>query len=266
MSELTLQKQTQIEVQIQVHNGVPATTSRNIAVVFEKRHDVVLRDIRNILASNEDTEFNLHNFVEISYTDDKGRVYPEFLLTRDGAMMLIMSYTGPKAMAIKTAYIKRFNEMEQLLKQRTIAPQLKLAISNYSLEDKVKSTAFILQIAGIKDNQLALALDKVVKAETGKSALKLTGVQLKAPQQEHLVTPTDLGKQVGLSAQKINMILEKAGLQCKDINDKWTPTEEGLALGAVLLDVNKAHSSGTPVRQLKWSMSVLDSIKQFINN
>lgn len=266
MSELTLQKQTQIEVQVQVHNGVPATTSRNIAEVFGKEHYNVIRDIKIILENNPDKEFTALNFEVSEYTDITGRKLPEYLLTRDGCMLLIMGYTGSKAMAIKTAYIKRFNEMEQLLKQRSVTPQSELTISNYSLEDKVKSTAFILQIAGIKDNQLALALDKVVKAETGKSALKLTGVQLKAPQQEHLVTPTDLGKQVGLSAQKINKILEEAGLQCKDINDRWTPTEEGFALGAVLLDVGKAHSSGTPVRQLKWSVSVLDSIKQFINN
>ena len=124
--------------------------------------------------------------------------------------------------------------------------------------------SLVLEKAGIQGNQLALALDKAVKAETGKSALALTGVQLKAPQQEHLATPTELGKQIGLSGQKINKILEEAGLQCKDINDKWAPTEEGLALGAVLLDVGKAHSNGTPIRQLKWSMSVLGSIKQLL--
>ena len=132
------------------------------------------------------------------------------------------------------------------------------------LKDLVEVTKLVLEPAGIEGNQLALALDKVVKNKTGESALALSGVQLKAPQQEHLATPTELGKQVGLSGQKINKILEEAGLQCKDINDKWTPTEEGLALGAVLLDVGKAHSNGTPIRQLKWSMSVLGSIKQLL--
>ena len=135
---------------------------------------------------------------------------------------------------------------------------------SYSLEDKIKSTAFILQIVGIKENQLALALDKVVKAETGKSALKLTGVQLEAPQQEHLANPTQLGRQVGLSAIKINKILAEAGLQYKNPNDEWTPTKEGLDAGAVLLDVGKAHSDGTPVRQLKWPYSIIEVINDYL--
>ena len=134
------------------------------------------------------------------------------------------------------------------------------------LKDLIEVTKLVLEPAGIKGNQLTLALDKVVKKKTGESALVLSGVQLKAPQQEHLVIPSDLGKQVGLSARKINILLEEAGLQCKDINDRWTPTQKGLDLGAVLLDVGKAHSSGTPIRQLKWPMSVLGVIKQFIND
>ena len=140
----------------------------------------------------------------------------------------------------------------------------KTAPTAIPLKDLIEVTKLVLEPAGIKGNQLTLALDKVVKKKTGESVLALSGVQLKAPQQEHLVIPSDLGKQVGLSARKINILLEEAGLQCKDINDRWTPTQKGLDLGAVLLDVGKAHSSGTPIRQLKWPMSVLGSIKQLL--
>ena len=41
---------------------------------------------------------------------------------------------------------------------------------------------FILETAGIKDNQLILALDKVYKHYTGNSALEMTGVELPAPE------------------------------------------------------------------------------------
>ena len=252
MNELILQGQAQIDVQVQLHNGVPATTSRNIAEVFGKRHDVVLRDIRNILASNADTEFNLHNFVEIPYTDDKGRTYQEFLLTRDGAMMLIMSYNGPKAMAIKTAYIKRFNEMEQLLKQRA-AP--KPAATALPIKETLEAASIILKAADITGNQLALALDKVMTTETGKSALTLAGVQLEAPTQMHLLTPTDLGKSLGLSGMAVNKKLAAMGYQTKTDNG-WELTAKGLEAGGVFLDTNKRHSNGTPIRQLKWPANV----------
>ena len=261
MNELTLQKQVQIEVQVQLHNGVPATTSRNIAEVFDKRHDNVMRDICNILASNEDAEFNLLNFEGVEYTDAKGQKRPEYILTRDGAMLLIMSYTGPKAMAIKTAYIKRFNEMEQLLKQRTVMPQPELAPIT---RERLDVYSLVLEKAGIEGNQLALALDKIVKKKDGESAIALAGVQLEAPQQERLATPTQLGKQAGLSAIKINKILAEVGLQYKNTNDEWTPTKKGLDAGATLLDVGKAHSDGTPVRQLKWPYSIIEVINNYL--
>ena len=37
-------------------------------------------------------------------------------MTRDGFTMLVMGYTGQKAMKFKELYIKRFNEMEQFIK------------------------------------------------------------------------------------------------------------------------------------------------------
>lgn len=132
------------------------------------------------------------------------------------------------------------------------------------LKDLIEVTKIVLEPAGIKGNQLTLALDKVVKKKIGESALTLSGVQLEAPQQEHLATPTQLGKQVGLSAIKINKILAEAGLQFRNTNDEWTPTKEGLDTGATLLDVGKAHSDGTPVRQLKWPYSIIEVINDYL--
>ena len=39
-----------------------------------------------------------------------------YLLSKDGFMMLAMSYTTPEAMRVKEAYINRFNEMEEQLR------------------------------------------------------------------------------------------------------------------------------------------------------
>ena len=218
---------------------------------------------RDAVATHVDTNYDV---AKRDIIDSLGRTQSATFVTESGLYALIF---GSKLESAKE--FKRWVTSEVLPSiRKTGRYEVKAAPKSDSttlpLKDLIEVTKLVLEPAGIKGNQLTLALDKVVKKKTGESALALSGVQLKAPQQEHLVTPTDLGKQVGLSPQKINKILEEAGLQCKDTNDKWTPTEKGLALGAVLLDVNKAHSSGTPVRQLKWSISVLDSIKQFINN
>lgn len=77
---------------IDVHqsNGILVTTSRNVAQVFEKNHKDVLRDIRAVLEANPDKVFTERNFAPSEYTDSTGRKLPEYLLTRDGTMLLIM--------------------------------------------------------------------------------------------------------------------------------------------------------------------------------
>lgn len=91
-----------------------------VAKMFGKRHDAVLRDIRQLDCSEK---FNLHNFEEISYKDDRGRKQPAVAMTRDGFTFLAMGYRGKKAAAFKEAYIERFNEMERFIKTLVEARQ-----------------------------------------------------------------------------------------------------------------------------------------------
>lgn len=84
-----------------------------VAEYFGKRHDIVLRDIKNMDCSEQ---FRLLNFVETKYIDSHGRKQPCVCMTRDGFMFLVMGYRGKKAAAIKEAYIKRFNEMEKFIR------------------------------------------------------------------------------------------------------------------------------------------------------
>lgn len=90
------------------------TTSRDVAEVFGKEHNKVLRDIRELECSEG---FRLSNFGQSSYTNAQGKEQPCYQMTRDGFTLLVMGYTGEKAMQFKEAYIKAFNEMEKELKR-----------------------------------------------------------------------------------------------------------------------------------------------------
>ena len=107
----------------------------------------------------------------------------------------------------------------------------------------------IFEAAGIKDNQLSLALDNVYASYTGRSALKTGNVTLTAPTQNQLLTPTQIGEEFGLSARRVNEKLAYAGYQHK-IAGKWEPIGAGKQYG-VMIDTGKRYK-GTPVRQLKW--------------
>lgn len=63
-------------------------TSLEIAEVTGKRHDAILRDIRNLLKQG----VAAHNFVETYYTDKSNRKSPCFNLTPKGCLILASGY------------------------------------------------------------------------------------------------------------------------------------------------------------------------------
>ena len=109
-------------VSIELHdiNGkqVPAVTSLQVAEAFGKEHFHVMRDIRNLLESDD---FSQSNFVLIHYMDAKGEERPMYVMSRDGFVLLGMGFTGAKARAMKISYIVRFNEMEEQLRSNVPA-------------------------------------------------------------------------------------------------------------------------------------------------
>lgn len=106
-----------IEISLKEINGkeVPAVTSQQVADSFGKRHDNVLRDIRETIAKCSES-FTALNFEFSEYADSTGRKLPMYLLSKDGLMMVTMGYTTPEAMAVKESYINRFNKMEKQLR------------------------------------------------------------------------------------------------------------------------------------------------------
>ena len=104
---------------------VTVVSSLDIAETFEKRHDDVLKSIRNLECSEE---FRLRNFAESSYTNSQNKKQPMYYVTRDGFTLLAMGYTGEKAMKFKEAYIKQFNAMEKMLQGKLIEREKGIAV------------------------------------------------------------------------------------------------------------------------------------------
>ena len=104
--------------------------SRFVAEAFDKNHKDVLRDIRNIIDTEDETvkDFGLRNFAPSSYTNMQNKKQPCYGMTKEGFSMLVMGWTGTKAMKFKVTYINRFKELEAqrdtLVHARTDFPQL----------------------------------------------------------------------------------------------------------------------------------------------
>ena len=125
---------------VQNKDSKTITTSEIVAKVFGKYHKHVIRDIREILEAGDD-EFNRTNFGLVEYIDKKGEKRPMFEMTKDGFMLLVMGYKTKKAMAIKIAYIKAFNFMQEQLVQSgmTLLEQYYQVLGEYQSDKRFAS-------------------------------------------------------------------------------------------------------------------------------
>ena len=104
---------------------VTVVSSLDVAETFGKEHNHVLRDIRELECPDE---FRQSNFGQIYYEDKYGRKQKAYAITRDGFTLLVMGYTGEKAMKFKEAYIKQFNAMERMLQGKLIEREKGIAV------------------------------------------------------------------------------------------------------------------------------------------
>ena len=94
------------------NDGELVVTSRQVAEDFEKMHKHILESIRNLVDENSAVK---SMFIESQF-ENRGKMYPEYLITRDGFSLLVMGFTGSKALQWKLKYIEAFNKMEQTIK------------------------------------------------------------------------------------------------------------------------------------------------------
>ena len=212
------------EVLVWDKDGQAVTSSRNVAAVFGKEHKNVLKDIERVigqLPKEQSSDLSSGLFIGSVYKNDlNGRAYPEYLITRDGLTLLVMGYTGPKAMAFKLAYIRRFNEMERALAKQHEA-----------------------QVA-----------ENTMRAHSAQCTLEhVTAL----PNPNRYLIPTELGMLVGLEPWEVNQRLKFLGYQYHT-DFGWRLTTKGKALGAVCVNTGKRDDEGNAILQIKWPAYVTE--------
>lgn len=89
--------------------------SRTIAEKFGKQHQHVTQAIENLISENPLVK---NMFIKSRYETERGRAYKEYLVNRDGFSLLVMGFTGEKALEWKLKYITAFNRMEEFIRER----------------------------------------------------------------------------------------------------------------------------------------------------
>lgn len=209
-------------------DGQLVVTSRQVAEDFEKRHADVLEKIEGLIKEMDSTEKSVQYFMEDSYKDSSGKSNKEYLLTRDGFSLLVMGFTGAKALQWKLKYIEAFNKMEEIIKGQALntselSPELQMfkqifdTVAKQQLENKqikaeIKETKE--EIKGIRE---AVTLDsnqwrKDTATLINKIANKLGGFEHIEPirKEAYKILNSSYGVDLGrrlLNKQK-NMALE----------------------------------------------------------
>ena len=147
---------------------INVVTSLDVAETFEKEHRNVLADIRNIQSEISTAEFSVL-FFEDEYKASNGKKNPMYYMNRDGFTLLVMGYTGQRAMKFKLAYINQFNQMEELLKGKLIEREKGIAVR--------QSLTKAIQQSGENErthrHAYSLYTDLIYKTVFGKNAKQL---------------------------------------------------------------------------------------------
>lgn len=109
---------------VYLKNDEAVCDSLLVAEKFGKRHDKLLHEIERMYgdligkgcAQNGGDPL----FVKATYIHPQnGQTYPMYLMNRDGFALLVMGFTGKKALEWKLKYIEAFNTMESILREKT---------------------------------------------------------------------------------------------------------------------------------------------------
>ena len=233
-------------VRVVMHNGEPWFVAKDVCDCLE------LTNTAQTISYLDDDEKG----VTTNYTP--GGKQEMSMISEAGLYSLILRSRKPEAKAFKRWVTHDI--LPSIRKTGGYSAPSSPAKAEISVQSEMECALLILKAAGITGNQLAIAADNYYRKRTGISVIEASGVELVAPKQQQLLTPTQLGKELGLSGRKVNLMLAGLGLQ-RRIGDVWEPTEDGKARGAVLMDTGKRHGDGAPVRQLKWPSDVVNALR-----
>lgn len=158
---------TNIMELVEVNKEKVVTDSRKVADVFSKDHNHVMRDIRDIIEKTGSPILDRENsatkfFYETTY-ENRGKQYPMYLMNRDGFSLLVMGFTGKKALDWKIKFIKAFNAMEEKLRTPKLSPNphYRTRLIKTAVKDIGGTADAIAEVFGVKKGMATAAAMKM---------------------------------------------------------------------------------------------------------
>lgn len=175
------------EITLRNENGQVATiTSLEVAEMVNKRHTDLMRDIRRYLEQLAESKIALSDFfTESNYKDSTGRTLPCYNVTKKGCEFIAHKLTGVKGTEFTALYINKFHTMEEQLNE-------------YRLPTTYKE-ALLQLVEQVEENERLLADNEQMKPKADYCDNVLN--------KNCLLTTTDIAKDLGMTARKLNSLL-----------------------------------------------------------
>ena len=186
-------------------NGIYLADSREVAILIEKNHKELLRDIRRycnfLTASNNALS---EYFIEYTYKDSTGRDLPCYLCTKKGCDLIANKLTGKKGVIFTAKYVSAFEKMKEFIEKG------KRLNSDVPFDLLVKSVDIVAGSLRVNDASRILMYKKLYE-EMGQPTGFLPSYEFNNNQQ--LQSATSLLREFGLdmSAKEFNERMREYG-------------------------------------------------------
>jgi len=245
MKSLTLINQT-----IRQHDGLYSLNDLHLASGGEEKHQPAFF-LRNEQTKALIEELSSANLQTLKTVVGKGKAQGTYACKE-----LVIAYAAWISAAFHLKVIGVF--LDSVQKPQSLPPSQQVT----EAAKVFKANFSIMRLIGCDKNAAAISANQATQKTIGINLLALNDkTHLVAENQESgYYTPSELGLRIGgLSGRKVNQRLKLAGLQT-DENGQWDDTASGKP-HSCWYDTGKKHGNGTPVRQLKWALSVLPFIQ-----
>lgn len=176
------------------------TTSLKVAEVFGKRHDHVLRDIEQLISKDLGT---LPKFGEGSYVHpSNNQTYKCFEMNQEAFALLVMGYTGDRALEFKVKFLNAFNKMKELLNSDDYIIMRSLEIMKTKIDAANQKIELLEETTKIQETVIQ---EQAPLVEYSRTVLKA----------HNDWTITTIAKDHDMTAQKLNKMLCDMSIQYK---------------------------------------------------
>lgn len=203
---------------LQIRNSeVQTIDSREVAEMLEMRHADILRKVEQYVEVLTNAKLrSLDYFIKSSYKDKKGEERTSYLFTKMGCEFIANKFTGEKGILFTAKYVKRFNEMQQVIPQVVNdLEKTKLEIQKTRAEAmalNAKNRAFKTLMQSLENKQLSPIAMQVFGLK-GLEGIFGVDVGNLLPEVEKTYSAEEVGKMLGISANMVGRIANKNGLK-----------------------------------------------------